>query len=774
MSDPDIASRELQRLAALRATGLLDSPPEVSFDRLVRLAARLTGASGAAVSLIDEDRQFFKAALGLNEEMTTQRQSPLDQSICRHVVASGKPLVLADSRDRPELICQAALAYLGIPLVSADGFVLGSFCVFDSAPREWSEDDIATMTDLAASVRTEIELRADITRRARLERELSAATGRFEAYMANTPSLAYAKDQEGRFIYLSSKFSQLLGPDYDSCLGKTDRDVFTPELAAQIRSNDLRVWDTGVPMEFVEESITDDGQKSWWLSLKFPYVTPDGEKLLGGMSHNISGILQTQEALRRSEAESRTLAMVVARIDGAVAIADADCRLEWVSEAYARLFGESPETVIGQDLIHRSLDPDADPDQMTTLRTRLVAGERVEVAVVRRDARGRRAWLELEVQAVRGEGAAPDQFIAIGRDVTDRRRAEGRMAALQAGDAILFDSTTLDEAIPRLLADVGAALDMDQATYWRVDPSTRDLVPSHWWAPTSPVDPTYSAEAAAWAGRSVLPLDSTLADEVARSGRGQVQTDLPAKSAAVARVGTFRGRIGWPVVQAGQVTGVFTFASHDSLADSAATDDVRVGLERQVGLFINRKLAEEERNRLVAIFEASGDYVGICDIDGNVIWRNAAYRGLVGIDSFRAESGYPISSAYPDWAARLVREVALPEAARTGSWLGESAIQTANGRVIPMSQRIMAHRGVDGEVAYFATILRDISTSKEVEIELRRQRQFVENVLSADPESCTFTRSRNARSSGPTAKITPRWVGKPRRFSRWIERGFWH
>ena len=447
----------------------------------------------------------------------------------------------------------------------------------------------------------------------------------------------------------------------------------------------------------------------------------------------MSALLRAEEALQRSEAESRTLAMVVARIDGAVAVADADCRLEWVSEAYARLFGESPEAVIGHDLIHRSLDPAADPDQVATLRTRLVAGERVEVAVVRRDARGRRAWLELEVQAVRGEGEAPDQFIAIGRDVTDRRRAEGRMAALQAGDAILFDSTTLDEAIPRLLADIGAALDMDQATYWRVDSAAGDLVPGHWWAPGPTGDPADSAEADTWAGRSIVPLDSNFAGEIARSGQGRVQTDPRAEGPPTAGLGIFPGAIGWPVVQAGKVTGVFTFASHDSLENNAAMDDVRVGLERQVGLFINRKLAEEERNRLVAIFEASDDYVGICDRDGLVIWRNAAYRRMIGDQSIQTGLGQSVSTVYPDWAGTLVREVALPEAARTGSWLGESAIQTADGRIIPMSQRVMAHRGPDGEVAYYATILRDISAAKAVEVELRRQRQFVENVLSADP-----------------------------------------
>ena len=735
MCDPDAISRESRRLAVLHATGLLDSPPEASFDRLVKLAARLTHATVAAVSLVDKDRQFFKAAVGLSPEVAAARQTPLDHSVCRHVVETGRPIVVADVRDYPEFHYDEPLAYLGIPLLSVEGLVLGSFCVLDAAPRIWSDDEVATMTDLAASVGTEIELRLDIARRVNLECELSAAHGRFEAYMRNSPALAFAKDTSGRFTFVNERFAQHFGQGVPYWLGKTDYELWPPEVAKVLCDNDQEVWQAGTPLEFLEDTTTLDGRPNHWLTLKFPYFTPDGEHMLGGMAIDISDLASTQEALRRSEAESRTLAMVVSRIDGAVAIADADGRLEWVSEAYARLFNDTPQAIIGQDLIRRSLGAYADDDQVAALRARLIAGERVEVAAVRRDVRGRRAWLELEVQIVRGDGEAPTQFIAIARDVTDRRRAAGRMAALQVGDSILFDSATLEEAIPRLLAEVGEALDLDQATYWNVALDTQELLPAHWWAPQpsdSPTDPSMHTDGA-WASRSVLPLDSTFARGIVHSGQGLVQTDSAATNGASGGFEVWRGAIGWPVIQADKVCGVFTFSSRDPLENSKAIDDVRLGLERQVSLFINQKRAEEERNRLVAIFEASDDYVGICNSDGQVIWRNATYRRLVGHDAIRNEAGYPISTAYPDWAAQLVREVALPEAARTGSWLGESAIQTADGRIIPMSQRIMAHRGSDGEVAYFATILRDISTSKEVEIELRRQRQFVENVLSADP-----------------------------------------
>jgi len=732
MCDPDERVHDVQRLAALQATGLLDSPPEGSFDRLARLAARLTHAPGALVSLVSDDRQFFKASVGLPEELTAIRETPLDRSVCRHVVASGRPLILSDTRDHPGIPCDLAVAYLGIPLVTSDGQILGSFCVFDPSPRDWSNDDVATITDLAASVATEIELRTDIARRARLERELSDAKGRFEAYMRNSPALAFAKDLDGRFIYLNAPFQRHFGQN-SVWLGKTDDELWPPEVARQLRENDQKVWNAGVPVEFMEETVTHDGRRNRWLSLKFPYVTPDGEKLLGGMAIDVSDLLRTQEALRRSEAESRTLAMVVARIEGALAIADADCRLEWVSEAYARLFGETPEAVIGQDLVQGSLGLDADPERIATLREQMLAGDRIEVAAVRRDARGRKAWLELEVQPVRGEGDSPDQFIAIGHDVTARRRAQKRTAVLRVCDAILFDSTTFEEAVPRLLQSIGEALDIDDATYWRVDAESDRLVVGSCWTSGPRLDAS---------GSQTPPSGETLAGRIRLAGRAVEQADSEGPEVEDGHgeelssghsAPDFRGGFGWPIVRLGEVIGVFTFSGREPLRDVEAVVEMSVGLGRQVGLFIDRKQAEEERNRLVAIFEASDDFVGIADTNGLVIWRNAAYHRFIGRPLESPASGFPLASTYTNSAANLLRDVAFPEVDRTGSWLGETAIRSRDGRVIPVSQRIMAHRGPDGKISHYATILRDISASKAVEAELRRQQQFVQNVVDADP-----------------------------------------
>ena len=119
------------RLAAVRRTNLLDSPSEESFDRLVRLAARVLGAPMAMVSLIDEDRQFLKACYGLPEPWASARQTPLSHSLCQHLLVTGGALVINDARLDPLTVGNGfvvevgAIAYVGVPLLTWSGHVLG-------------------------------------------------------------------------------------------------------------------------------------------------------------------------------------------------------------------------------------------------------------------------------------------------------------------------------------------------------------------------------------------------------------------------------------------------------------------------------------------------------------------------------------------------------------------------------------------------------------------------------------------------------------------------
>jgi signal transduction histidine kinase/DNA-binding response OmpR family regulator len=153
------------RLAALHRLRLLDSEAEVNFDRVSKLASRLLHAPVALLSLVDDHRQFFKSAIGLDGEVKEKRETPLTHSFCQHVVTSGANLVVEDARAHPVVCDNLAIpelgvaAYLGIPVRDRDGFVLGSFCVIDGQTRSWQPEEIALLEDLTALITTEIALR---------------------------------------------------------------------------------------------------------------------------------------------------------------------------------------------------------------------------------------------------------------------------------------------------------------------------------------------------------------------------------------------------------------------------------------------------------------------------------------------------------------------------------------------------------------------------------------------------------------------------------------
>ena len=138
------APEESARLKALADSGLLDSPPEQSFDRLTRLASALLQVPVSLVTLVDAERQFFKSAVGLPAPLCDLRETPLSHSLCKYVVASGEPLVIDDTRlnplvaDHPAVSELGVMAYAGIPLLTSTGMAIGSLCAIDMQPHAWT------------------------------------------------------------------------------------------------------------------------------------------------------------------------------------------------------------------------------------------------------------------------------------------------------------------------------------------------------------------------------------------------------------------------------------------------------------------------------------------------------------------------------------------------------------------------------------------------------------------------------------------------------------
>lgn len=155
LNDPD-------RLRALYDTGLLDAEPDAGYDRIVQMAAEALSVPTAAVSLVDRDRQFLANAIGITGELAITRQTSIEDSVCQYAVSTGEPLIVEDAlshpilKDHPVVAAEALRAYAGIPLKDANGHSIGTLCVWDPNPRQWSTGHIQILKDLATIVRERI------------------------------------------------------------------------------------------------------------------------------------------------------------------------------------------------------------------------------------------------------------------------------------------------------------------------------------------------------------------------------------------------------------------------------------------------------------------------------------------------------------------------------------------------------------------------------------------------------------------------------------------
>jgi Stage II sporulation protein E (SpoIIE)/GAF domain len=159
-----------ERLAAVRATGLLDTGPEGPFDDLARLAAAVTGCGRAFVTLVDERRSFWKSCIGVDAAEVADRQNPVRESFCYFLVGlGGAPFVIEDAAMDPRTSSHPSVrpmkigAWAGYPLLSPAGQVLGSMCVIDENPHPWQPEELSTLATMARAVSNEINLRTSLT-----------------------------------------------------------------------------------------------------------------------------------------------------------------------------------------------------------------------------------------------------------------------------------------------------------------------------------------------------------------------------------------------------------------------------------------------------------------------------------------------------------------------------------------------------------------------------------------------------------------------------------
>jgi diguanylate cyclase (GGDEF)-like protein/PAS domain S-box-containing protein len=321
---------------------LLDAPPQESFDRLTRLAARLLGAHAALVALIDSDRQFILSQVGLAEPWASARRTPHSHSFCRAVADGERPLTVSDDGvaepdARGASAEFGARAYVGVPVFLA-GECIGALCALDGAPREWTQEDVLCLQEIAAMLATEFELRG-----ARLERDTARAALSdseehvrlaFDAAAIGIVTISLEPGSAGTLLGVNEAFCEFLGRPGESLLGTSIDELTHPADRAASREviGGLAAGERSLVRHLEKRYLHADGHVVWGALTTATAAASDG-----GQAYVIA-LLEDVTERRQADQDLPAIANVLRRIlsgeDAREAIVQAAVDIAGASSSY--------------------------------------------------------------------------------------------------------------------------------------------------------------------------------------------------------------------------------------------------------------------------------------------------------------------------------------------------------------------------------------------------------------------------------------------------------
>lgn len=264
---------------------------------------------------------------------------------------------------------------------------------------------------------------ADVTERKQAEEALRESQQLFESFMSNSPTTAYIKDEQGRYIYVNRRCERLFNRKLADWVGKTDFDLFPAEAAKQWRDNDLAVLTMGKTVEVLETVPHDDGEH-YWMSFKFPLEQASGRKFLAGMSLDITDRKRAEAALRQSEERYRTL---VATLTSVVWTTDAEGAFVTPQPSWSAYTGQSWQSHAGWGWA-QALHPD-DREQVNEVWTRSLLEKTIyesEGRIWHAKSGQYRYYVARGVPLLNPDGSVRE-WVGTITDIDDRKQAEAAM-----------------------------------------------------------------------------------------------------------------------------------------------------------------------------------------------------------------------------------------------------------------------------------------------------------------------------------------------------------
>ncbi|RYZ23707.1 MAG: PAS domain S-box protein [Chitinophagaceae bacterium] len=387
---PLIPANDAERLAALHRYRLADTGPEEAFDNITALMAHAFDAPLSFISLVDEGRVFYKSSFGGFPHPSVLRED----SLCSHTILGTGPLVIENAKDDPcfregpYVASEGGIRfYAGVPLVTQDGFAIGTVCVVDTKPRVFPEASVRLLERFARMAMHEIEMRAVLRRQAGSEGQLKESNEELRFVTDLIPQLVWATHPDGYSYYFNSRWLEYTGLTFDDVKG----DGWTKSLHPDDYEPTLAAWREAIGQAAaydVEYRLRrHDGVYRWFMARGTPMKDGTGKVMRWyGTTTDIDDQKRAEEALeekiqeRTRELQQQSLfanSVLDASIN-AVMVLDAiwgkkgeveDFRFLKINNAFTRIVGLD-ESILGKN--YRSYFPGTSSSGVFNLYARVL------------------------------------------------------------------------------------------------------------------------------------------------------------------------------------------------------------------------------------------------------------------------------------------------------------------------------------------------------------------------------------------------------------------